>query len=429
MNYCIHFVFGIKIEIVMAQKVLFISYDGMTDPLGQSQVLPYLAGLVKKGYDVTILSCEKPERSSFINTVKTICTLHHLNWIPIQYTKKPPILSTIKDIKALKRKAKELHQEMSFDLVHCRSYIAAEVGLWMLQKLNVPYIFDMRGFWADERVDGGLWNRKNPLYNFIYKYYKKKEQRFLETAAAVVSLTHAAKDTIESWNYTHAPISVIPCCVDTVLFDPESLQHQQMSIVKRKADLPSNKLVLGYVGSLGTWYLLDEMMSFFAYWLKVIPESVFFFVTNEPSEMILKSAQKHMVDLEKIKVVTASRTEMPYMISLMDFGLFFIKNSFSKKASSPVKQGELMAMGVPVICNAGVGDSDFIVSQYKSGELVHGFDETYYAEAIARLQQSVTHPTIIRKSAMDYFDLEKGIQQYQNVYQEVLGNALDDSNS
>ncbi len=30
--------------------ILYISYDGMTDPLGQSQVLPYLKGLAKKGY-------------------------------------------------------------------------------------------------------------------------------------------------------------------------------------------------------------------------------------------------------------------------------------------------------------------------------------------------------------------------------------------
>jgi hypothetical protein len=31
----------------------------MTDPLGQSQVIPYLTGLSKYGYDFTILSCEK----------------------------------------------------------------------------------------------------------------------------------------------------------------------------------------------------------------------------------------------------------------------------------------------------------------------------------------------------------------------------------
>ena len=41
------------------KSVLYISYDGMTDPLGQSQVLPYLKGLSNRGHRITILSCEK----------------------------------------------------------------------------------------------------------------------------------------------------------------------------------------------------------------------------------------------------------------------------------------------------------------------------------------------------------------------------------
>ena len=44
------------------RKVLYISYDGMTDPLGQSQVLPYLLELCKAGYSFTILSFEKKQR-------------------------------------------------------------------------------------------------------------------------------------------------------------------------------------------------------------------------------------------------------------------------------------------------------------------------------------------------------------------------------
>ena len=45
-----------------SSKVLYITYDGLTDPLGQSQVLPYLFWLSKKGYHFTVLSFEKKER-------------------------------------------------------------------------------------------------------------------------------------------------------------------------------------------------------------------------------------------------------------------------------------------------------------------------------------------------------------------------------
>ena len=44
------------------KKILYISYDGMTDALGEGQVISYLVELGKKGYQFDILSFEKPEK-------------------------------------------------------------------------------------------------------------------------------------------------------------------------------------------------------------------------------------------------------------------------------------------------------------------------------------------------------------------------------
>src|SRR3569832_236165 len=41
------------------RRVLFVSYNGMLDPLGQSQVLPYLRELAKRGVRFTLLSFER----------------------------------------------------------------------------------------------------------------------------------------------------------------------------------------------------------------------------------------------------------------------------------------------------------------------------------------------------------------------------------
>ena len=42
-------------------KVLYLSYDGITDPLGQSQILPYLKGLSQKGYFFYLVGFEKKD--------------------------------------------------------------------------------------------------------------------------------------------------------------------------------------------------------------------------------------------------------------------------------------------------------------------------------------------------------------------------------
>ncbi len=57
------------------KEILYLSYDGMTDPLGQSQVLPYICGLAKHGYTFTLISCEKPQR--FAANKHIIISIHN----------------------------------------------------------------------------------------------------------------------------------------------------------------------------------------------------------------------------------------------------------------------------------------------------------------------------------------------------------------
>ena len=235
-------------------NILYLSYDGMTDPLGQSQVLPYLIGLTKEGHRFTLISFEKKERfEQQAARISELCEEHHIDWQPQFYTKNPPVISTLRDVRKMRQKAFALHAQKNIQLVHCRSYLSALVGLQFKRKWSIPFIFDMRGFWADERVDGKLWNLKNPIFRSIYHFFKRKELQFLQESAATVSLTHAGKEEMNRWELKSktkfTPIQVIPCCTDLTVF--EEIQ---------RSNTATN---LGYLGSLGTWYLLDEMLAFF----------------------------------------------------------------------------------------------------------------------------------------------------------------------
>src|SRR5262245_48131003 len=44
-------------------RVIYVSYDGALDPLGASQVVPYLLGLAERGVAVTLVSFEKSTTS------------------------------------------------------------------------------------------------------------------------------------------------------------------------------------------------------------------------------------------------------------------------------------------------------------------------------------------------------------------------------
>ena len=406
---------------IVNKNVLYISYDGMTDPLGQSQVIPYLVALSEKGFAFTILSFEKKERyAQRKDQIKAILDAAGIRWEPLTYTKSPPVLSTLYDYSRMKRKASRLHESMNYSLVHCRSYIPALAGLVLKRKYKLPFIFDMRGFWADERVDGKLWDLRNPLFKTIYQFFKMKEIAFINQSAAIISLTKAAKDEILKWkNLQIEPdkITVIPCCVNTELFDPDKITTDQLQSMRQKLNLNTENFVLGYLGSIGTWYMLDDMLKFFKSLKKEIEGAKFLFITEDDPESITEKSRQFGINIEDIIITKAERKEVPLMISLFNYGLFFIKPAYSKIASSPTKQGEIMAMGVPAICNVGVGDSDHIVKTYNSGFVV---PVNNYDNVIKKISTTVFDKQQIRKGAIDYFSLDKGATEYFNVYNSVL---------
>jgi len=392
----------------MNKNILYISYDGLTDSLGQSQILPYIIGLSKQGYRFTIVSAEKEKvYACGKDEIQKICKENNIDWQPIKYTKKPPILSTIKDIKKIEKLVFKLHRQKQFKAVHCRSYISAIVGQKMQKKLGLKFIFDMRGFWADERIDGKIWDLNKQHYRLIYKYFKKKEKEFLQDADAIVSLTHSAKDILQNkWN-VKKPIYVIPCAVDTDLFKPKNNENLQ--------------LTLGYLGSIGTWYMLDEMLDFFKVLLEKYPTAKFKFITNENPDFILSKATKKGLEKKYFDIAAAKRQEVPTELAKIDIGIFFIKPVFSKQASSPVKQGEFMAMGIPVITNSGIGDTDSVIQRYNSGILINDFTLSDYRKAVCEIEKLRTASKInLLKGASEYFSLEYGVETYNTVYAKIF---------
>ncbi len=393
----------------------------MTDPLGQSQVIPYLSGLSAKGYKVTLLSFEKKDRyNKFKEHIEVLLQNNNIEWAPQFFSSRPPFLSKLYDQWKMKRIAKRLHKQEKFELIHCRSYVAAETGLYLNSKYGIPFLFDMRGFWVDERVDNGQWKLSNPFYKTLYKKYKKKESKYFEKSAHIISLTHTGKDElVNAYKIPAAKVTVIPCCVDLQLFNYATIQYNQQEEKRKLLGLSGHEKVLSYLGSVGGSYLTDEMLQFFLVLKEKHREAKFLFITQNNKEEILSKAAEKGLTPSEIIIQPASRENVPLYLSLSDWSIFFYKDAYSRKACSPTKLGEIMAMGIPVICN-DIGDTGQIVKDARAGIVVNGFTATGYEEALASMQHYPIEKNLIREEAYKYFDLVAGINQYANVYHNIL---------
>ena len=407
-----------------AKKILFISYDGMTDPLGQSQVIPYLQGLSRNGYKIFLLSCEKKQvYATGKHIIVKMLAGYNIEWITLGYTKKPPILSTVIDIRKLKHKAVQLHKQHSIDMVHTRPGVPALVGQWLKKKYGIKFLNDIREFYADSRVDGKMWDLKNPLYKKVYNWFKKKETEQIELSDGIVCLTYAAERIIRQWPAYNAsiPLEVIPCSADLDLFDPAKITENEKNKAREQLQITTNDLIISYLGSIGGWYLTDEMLQFCKVLSKKMPESKFLFISPHRHKDILQAAGNAGIALEKIFTVKANRQQVPLMLSLSNFSIFFIKPCYSKQSSSPTKHGEIMSMGIPLITNSGVGDVAEIVKKYHSGLVMDGFTEDIYEKIASEIAaHKIFDKEEIKRGAKEFYSLEKAIEKYTRIYGSIL---------
>ena len=408
-------------------KILFISYDGMTDPLGQSQVIPYLKGLTKAGYEFVILSCDKTEKfKAHKALVEQSLHKYPISWVSMPYHKYPPVLSSIYDFFRLKKKAGQLHRIHQFSMSHTRVGVPQLVALYLKKRYGIKFLNDIRGFWADERVDGGMWNLKNPLYKLVYHFFKRKEDECIRVADYNTCLTAKAKEIILGWDHLPQPvrIEIVPCSADLKLFNHTSIDPQLKGALKKELGINDDDFIISYLGSIGGWYLTRQMMQFCRLLLDKKPQARFLFISNNNHQDIENAAAGFNIPPGKIMVRQGSRKEVPVLLSFSKFSLFFIKPCFSKLSSSPTKHGEIMAMGIPVITNSGVGDVKEIIEKYNAGYVLEDFEIPSMITVIEDICKNGRqfNPEMIRQGAIDYYDLDKTLEVYKKVYHKILNN-------
>ncbi|MDZ4664121.1 MAG: glycosyltransferase [Bacteroidota bacterium] len=399
----------------MSNNTLYITFDGLSDPLGQSQILPYVVALAQQGYSITVLSCEKPsvlktEKQGIEDLIKGLS----IEWQYIEYNEQGNFITRYNYVKQLQTMAEQVVATKKISLTHCRSYLSALIGLKLKKQKGIPFLFDMRGFWADERVDGGIWKKNNPLHYIFYSYFKFKEKQFLRHADFIVTLTNASLRNLMN-KFPGIPINekaeVIPCCTNMEKFDRSKTQ---------KAHLPNgvseNDFLLIYTGSIGTWYCTKEMIDCALAWKEFIPNIKLLILTKDKNELphILNSystSQKEIISVE-----CASYKDVPSYLALAKAAIYFIKPVFSKIASSPTKMAECWAMDLPIITNQGIGDNDLYFNEHKGGVLLSEFTDNEYKKSAQVFLEFIKKNANYRDIAITHFNNKNAASTYLNIY-------------
>ncbi len=393
-------------------NILYITYDGLLEPLGMSQVWQYQKKL-GKDHNVIILSYEKSEDLINIHALELEIKKSDVVWVRLSYHKSPSIIATTYDIFYGFISVLRIIKKYDVDFIHSRSYVATIIAYLVNKKTDLNYIFDMRGFWADEKVDGGVWKKTS----FLYKFIKYIERKLLFNAEQIVTLTHAGKKDIKSLKCTKDSIdriSVIPTCANLDIFRPFLLEG---------SNTEEDVFVLGYVGSVGTFYMFDEVLKSFKKLIKVKKNSKLIIINKNQHDYIKSCIHKeNMKDLD-IEVRSADYQDMTKEINAFDAGIFYIKPSFSKRSSSPTRLAEYLGCGKPCITNYGVGDTEYVISSGNVGVILKDFSDDSHIRGIEELLTLVNDPEVSTRCvniSKKYYSLDKGVNEYNKLYSRMI---------
>ncbi|HYG82786.1 MAG TPA: glycosyltransferase [Pyrinomonadaceae bacterium] len=408
------------------RRALFISYNGMLDPLGQSQVIPYLRELSRReGVRFTLLSFERapafePEGVRERESLRERLAEDGIEWHHLRYHQTPSLPATAYDVFAGVRAARGLVRRNNIEVVHARSHVPATVALSLKKKFGVKLIFDVRGLMAEEYADAGHWREGS----FRYRLTKRMERRCFAAADGVVTLTESIWPIIREWpglRGREVAHEVIPCCADLGRF--RFLAEERAA--RRKELGLGDAFVLVYSGSIGGWYLTEEMADFFAALLKVREDAHFLWLTPGGHDRVHALMKERGVGAGRYTVRASAPRDVASYLSAADAGVAFIKRCFSKLASSPTKTAEYLACGLPVVINAGVGDSDLLITEERVGALVSDFNEDDYGRAASRVLGMLADVGTVRahtrRVAERLFDVRGlGLERYARLYANVI---------
>lgn len=404
-------------QMIRKTPILYISYDGLLDPLGESQIIPYLIGIAQDN-EVIILSFEKKKRLAKGRALlKKRLARSNITWIPLNFTPSGNLVAKIWDLTKMYTVALFLATKHRVRIVHSRGHTAAKVGYFIKKLTGAKFLFDFRGLWVDERVDKGGWDLKYRSHLWQYNYLKVVERRLLAGADHVVVLTKAVVSEIGRLGANLNNVTVIPCCAD---FD-----HFQLATPREKYRIRANlgirkhAPVIGYLGSVGSMYMINRIFRLFEILADSRPGMTLLIVTQDPAalEENMRNSLKPGLH-SRVVVKSLTRSEVPKVIPAMDALISFIKPSYARIAASPTKLAECFSAGIPVICNPGVGDVECQVRMLDAGRIVD-------PDADAELQQ-ITEcfdeiikmgGSRLREAARPILGLELANRRYKQIYE------------
>lgn len=407
----------------MTKRLLYLTADGLLQPLGFSQVVRVVEGLSRRGWPYRIFSLERAADVADPRRVRDLAArldASGVDWKFATYGEGGGAGAAARN-EALLIEAATGAKELGG--IHARAYHSAVAAFARWLSDRTPYLFDARSYWFDERLEDGRWFT-NPIRLGIARGV---EHQLFAQASGVVSLTELQAEDVRSGRFgpsRHKAVQCITTCADFEDFSrrpSDACVHVPVPI----REALRGKCVIGIIGSINRSYLVDETLALVAAVLRLHPRAHLLVLSGQRNEYESRLGLM-AIDPARFTLARADHEVMPEWLSLIDWGMLLLNpGSPAKRASMPTKLAEFLACGVRPVqfgCNTEVSDW---VRSAGSGFVLTDVSQKSLEDAAARIVSAGAEDGLratARSLAAAHFSLQAGLERYEQVLLATFGD-------
>lgn len=398
--------------------VLYLTLDGLLEPLGTSQILRPILALSRLGFPYEVVSLEKArdlaDGDRVAETRRELSSSGVL-WHYAPYEEGGSASAVARNIASLLRLAMTAARRRRVRLVHARAHLPSAVA-WILRRtLGTPYLFDFRGYWVDEQREQGRWVSRPTGYRVA----KRGEAALIRGADAIVTLTNLARGDIETGLLgPSGPVATITTVADFSEFTHDGPIDRVPAWVR---DRLLGKLTVAYVGAINASYATDASLQVFAELARLRADAHLLCLTRQESTLRSK-IDAHGIHADRVTITSAPHRDMSHWLRLVAWGLLLLNAPYAKRGSMPTKLAELFASGVRPLqygCNTEVSDW---VRRAASGYVPASLHRPALLEAARFMAESPSSPSMLERArtlTAPHFSLAAGVDRYATLLESL----------
>lgn len=405
------------------KNILYISFLGILDPVGFSQIYSYIIELSRaKDLKFTVLTFEKEsllKKAGYLDSrrIRAAMEKNGVEWLTLRHHGGA---GKVYDFMIGLILAAVLIVRKNIKIVHARSNEPVIIAFFISRLFRIKVVYDRRGMMAEDYSDDATTGVKFRKGGLAYRSLDRFEKAIMRSSDAIVVLTRKILDhvTQDSRFKEGRNVFVIPCCVNMERFAKFSKDASPLS---SRLGL-EGKFVFNYTGSLCNLHSFSEILDFFKVSKKVIPNAHFIFLTMVDKKAIEDQINRKGLDIKDFTIRATYPLEINDYLAVCDASVMFFKPTFIRRAASPTKLGECLASGLPIIINKGIGDTEELIEKNRVGAVIEDFSEAAYLKASMRIVDLLKEPSIrlrCRRAAESEMALEKGVGRYRDIYDKL----------